>query len=83
MKTSCRNGEQGEKLWYRSDRFFVVNNQWYFSTREKIDVGPFGSESSAQNGLGLFIKKMSDDKSDKQVAAQIAIQGQWAQTLYH
>lgn len=76
-----RQGE-GEKHWYRSDRFFVVNNQWYFSTREKLDVGPFGSEDGAQQGLKLFIKNMSHEKSDRHVAAQIAIKGQWAQTLY-
>jgi Domain of unknown function (DUF6316) len=36
------------KTWFRSDRIFRSNNQWYFQTREGIDVGPFNSEFEAQ-----------------------------------
>lgn len=78
----CRNGEN-EKHWYRSDRFFVVNSDWYFTTRENIDVGPFGSEASARQGLKLFIENVLSEKStDPSVAAALALKGQWASTNY-
>ena len=28
-----------ERTWFRSDRVFVTNGQWYFHTREGIDRG--------------------------------------------
>ena len=79
---NCREGEN-EKHWFRSGRFFVVNRDWYFTTREKIDVGPFGSEAGAQQGLKLFIEKMQSHKlADPNAAAAAALQGQWATTFY-
>ena len=79
---SCRNGEM-EKHWYRSGRFFKVNNEWFFTTRENIDIGPFGSMDGAEKGLKLFIQNVQSGKSSKASAASIAINGQWATTHYH
>jgi hypothetical protein len=42
-----RDGE-GQKTWYRSERFFHVDGVWLFATREGIDVGPFDSELEAK-----------------------------------
>jgi hypothetical protein len=42
-----RKNEQ-RQTWFRSGRFFSSNAQWYFHTREGIDVGPFNSEFEAQ-----------------------------------
>ena len=78
----CRHGES-EKHWYRSDRFFKANGAWYFTTRERMDIGPFGSEQSAQNGLHLFIKNIQSGLSSDKAAAAIAVNGEWATTLYH
>ena len=33
-----------ERTWFRSDRVFITNGQWYFHTREGIDVGPYESQ---------------------------------------
>ena len=78
----CRNGE-AEKHWYRSDRFFKVNGAWYFTTREHIDIGPFGTVQSAESGLNLFIKNIQSGLSSERAAASIAVNGEWATTLYH
>jgi len=77
-----RKGED-EKHRYRSDRFFKVNDVWYFTTREKLDIGPFGSIQSAQQGLTLFIKNIESGLSSEKAAAAIAVNGQWATTHYH
>jgi hypothetical protein len=42
-----RHGEE-HRNWYRSDRFFQVEGVWFFSTREGIDVGPYGYEAEAR-----------------------------------
>ncbi|GAB1259101.1 DUF6316 family protein [Aurantivibrio plasticivorans] len=78
----CRTNEE-EKHWYRSDRFFIANGQWYFSTREQVDIGPFGSEQAARRGLDLFIKSVMKDQNSFQTAVTAARHGEWAMTLYH
>lgn len=54
-----RNGESSEKSWYRSDRFFSMNGQWFFSTREHIDMGPFISRQEAEIELAVFIRHVT------------------------
>ncbi len=79
---NCRSGE-AEKHWYRSDRFFTANGAWYFTTRENVDVGPFGSEEGAHQGLNLFVKNIQTGQTSLSSAATIAVNGNWATTLYH
>jgi len=76
-----RSGEQ-QKAWYRSNRFFKVNGDWYFSTREKMDVGPFTTVESAMTGLSLFIENMQAAKPCLETAASIAVNGAWSWTKY-
>lgn len=78
---NVRNGE-ADKHWYRSDRFFKANGAWYFTTREQIDIGPFGTVESAAQGLSLFIKNIQSGLSSDKAAAAIAVNGQWATTNY-
>lgn len=79
---NVRVGEP-EKAWYRSDRFFKVNGEWYFSTREQIDVGPFTSRENACKGLELFIESIQHPQSNVTSAAQVAVNGAWSWTNYH
>ncbi|WP_198292182.1 DUF6316 family protein [Teredinibacter turnerae] len=55
---NVRRGESEDRVWYRSERFFRADGQWYFSTREGVEVGPYPSRSSAANGLKLYIRYM-------------------------
>lgn len=36
------------RTWFRSDRVFLSNNEWYFHTREGVDVGPYPSQFEAE-----------------------------------
>jgi hypothetical protein len=74
-----RKGE-GEKHWFRSDRFFKVGNDWFFTTREQKDVGPFTSQSEAEHGLGLFVECLTQRDTDIDYAIHIATRGDWAVT---
>ena len=49
-----RSGEAGPAPM-RTDRFFAVNNGWYFATREGASIGPFQDKSDAQHGLHDFM----------------------------
>ena len=50
-----RKGESGV-IPFRSGRFFNVEAQWYFTSREGIDHGPFDSKHDAEVNLDSFIQ---------------------------
>lgn len=77
-----RLGEE-DKHWFRCDRFFLIGNQWFFSTREGKDVGPYDSREQAQHGLNLFIECITKQHTDAEYAADIASKGDWAITQFH
>ena len=56
MDKQHRQGETGT-LPQRQQRFFHVNNAWYFRTREGIDQGPFKDRMAAKEGLKLFLRR--------------------------
>lgn len=49
----ARRNEQ-PKTWFRSDRVFLSNGQWYFHTREGVDVGPYDSQFEAEIEAGML-----------------------------
>jgi hypothetical protein len=54
MKT--RNGENMNS-WLRCNRFYNLKGQWFFSTREGIDFGPFATQDEAKTELQQFIQR--------------------------
>ena len=54
MKTARRSGSEGdrrrdgESTWFRSDRVFGAEDQWYFHTREGVDIGPYDTRCEAE-----------------------------------
>lgn len=65
---AVRNGEK-PKNWFRSGRVFKVGVVWFFTTREGIDIGPFGSELEAkmheQQLIALLRKELTDEEARK------------------
>ena len=82
QSTEVREGED-DKFWFRSDRFFSVDSQWYFTTREQRDVGPFGTRADAEHGLMLFIECLEKQHCDIDYAISVALQGDWAVVGFH
>ena len=39
----------------RSDRFYCINDEWYFAIRRGPDQGPYPCKEAAQRGLKKFI----------------------------
>lgn len=61
MRTSLnlnRGGEAG-KVPLRTDRYFSIEHDWYFSTREGAAVGPFDNKAMAIASLNDFIEFLS------------------------
>ncbi len=51
-----RAGDTAEARYYRADRFFAVNFDWYFSTRDDGDQGPHPSKRAAEKALAYYIR---------------------------
>ena len=67
-----RKGEPPGGRYYRSDRFFMANGAWYFSTREQIDVGPFTTRIDAAEAAERLIAILRDEPDTE--SARKAIQ---------
>ncbi len=50
-----RSTDLQQGSYFRTERFFCVNQQWFFSTREGRDCGPYSSRDRAEEGLNKFI----------------------------
>lgn len=75
--------DEEDKFWFRSDRFFMAEQKWYFTTRENRDVGPYKSRADAEHGLELFIDSIANQYANLEHAIAIATKGDWAVCLYH
>ncbi len=54
MKHVNREGESGP-VPSRSDRFYCIADEWYFTAREGQTHGPFDSKEEAEASLTLFL----------------------------
>jgi len=60
------------RVWFRSERvFFTGQAQWYFQTREGVDVGPYDSQSEAEIEAGLLKELLSGCVTAQDVKATI------------
>ncbi|MFK8020072.1 MAG: DUF6316 family protein [Pseudomonadales bacterium] len=53
-----RRGSQvpTEKRFFRSERTVLINNYWYFMSRESPAEGPFKSKSEADEAVERYIQ---------------------------
>jgi uncharacterized protein DUF6316 len=51
-----RPNDPENKSFFKSERYFESNGQWYFSTRETADQGPFKSRDAATSELNAYLK---------------------------
>jgi len=62
-----RHGE-AEGVYFRSNRLFTANHEWYFATREGENKGPYPSRQHAEVALAIFIAERQLDKNSCSVA---------------
>lgn len=60
MNLSLRAGDHSTPP-PRSVRFFNCGADWYFSTREGAQMGPFYSKSEAKEALDEYIEDLAKD----------------------
>ena len=52
-----RREDEDDKTYFRSDRIYSMNGQWYFGAREG-DCGPFPSREGAVAALAQFVNEV-------------------------
>ena len=55
--SKSRRGEK-RQLRFRSQRMFVVDNKWYFSTREGEEMGPYATREKAEAELVRYLYRI-------------------------
>jgi len=57
--------EEQARVWFRSERVFLSGgSEWYFQTREGVDVGPYDTQFEAEVEAGL-LKELLLNCADK------------------
>ena len=46
--------DEEPKTWFRSERVFRVDEEWFIHTREGIAVGPYGDKFAADVDAGML-----------------------------
>ena len=52
--------DEPPRTWFRSDRVFRVDGQWFFHTREGIAVGPYKTRFEAEIDAGMLKCLLAD-----------------------
>lgn len=55
---SSRKDDTDIRTSFRAERLFSIGTNWYFSTREGQDQGPFLSKQMALNAIDDYINDM-------------------------
>ena len=50
-----RKTDERERTVFRTDRFFMSDGTWFFTTREGGNLGPFKSHEAAEEALVQYL----------------------------
>lgn len=73
---------EADKVWFRGDRCFNADGQWYLATREGVNVGPFTNQRAAQRSIALYLDSLNHRKDADGYASKVAREGIWASSNY-
>ena len=49
-----RKNDENARTWFRSERVFCNQGNWFIRTREGVDVGPFLTKAAAEAEAGAL-----------------------------
>lgn len=58
-----RNDDAPSSSHERDDRYFCLDNEWYFTTREGVVMGPYDSQAHATKCVDEYIEFIQKAKS--------------------
>lgn len=60
-----RKSDDKDVTVFRTDRFFLSDRQWFFTTREGGNLGPFESHAEADTALVQYLMDMGIAPEEK------------------
>lgn len=58
---------------YRSGRFYIIADEWFYSVRETEDQGPYSSKQTAEDSLKIYLSDSESFETRKTVSAFLNI----------
>lgn len=55
---SRKDEKDADALYFQMDRFMQQNDEWFYTTREGEERGPFKSKHEAEEDLVAFLKSL-------------------------
>ena len=62
---------ESNKTWFRSERVFLTEGQWYFHTREGVDLGPYPSQFEAEIEAGMLKELLKSERKKGEEALSV------------
>jgi hypothetical protein len=59
-----RKSDEKDMTVFRTDRYFLSDGKWFFTTREGTNVGPFDTREDAERALTQLLLDMGIKPSD-------------------
>ena len=53
---SRKDEKDADRLYFQMDRFMQQNNEWFYTTREGEEKGPFKSKDDAEKDLIAYLQ---------------------------
>lgn len=75
-----RRGET-PKTFFRSDRYYTIGSDWYFSTREGNNVGPFRTRQAAAQAVVKYVDGLKQHRNS-QVYSRTLANDAWSNTNF-
>ena len=70
--------DEESKTWFRSERVFRVDGEWFIHTREGIAVGPYGDKFAADvdaEVLKSLLEDVGSEAEAKEVIEEFMLDG--------
>lgn len=77
MAVIVRRGES-EKTWFRTDRCFRIGVDWFVTTREGRNMGPFKTREAAEQSTGDYILSVKQRKNASIEAKRLSNTDVWS-----
>lgn len=55
---SRKEDGDNDKRYFQVDRFYQQNGEWFYTTREGTERGPFESKEEAEGDLIVYVRRM-------------------------
>lgn len=69
-------GDEADKVHFRGERVFAVNDKWFLQLRDVVEpFGPYSSRQQAERVLGVFLEDIRNNLTAAQAITHLRLVG--------